>query len=209
MNNTRKVLKRALPAVLLAVVLGSATVLAQPFGGPPEEEGMPTQKEKGMPAMKGEYAERIKVLIKEAMAKELGLTEEQQAQLAEMRKANQAAGKELMASLKTAQSRLRETLGQYDADPATIEGLAAKVKAIQAQFVDHRIASVTQTKQILTAEQFAKIQEKAKERGRAFKEKRAGGHPTHGKFKGPGGPWGGGDAPGCDVPGDDAPEGVE
>ncbi len=118
-------------------------------------------------------------------------------------KANQATGKELRESLKAAQSRLKEALSQYDVDPATIQGLAAEVKTIQAQIVDHRIASVSQTKEILTAEQFAKIQEKAKERGGAFKQKHAGGHPRQGEFRGSG-PWGGGNASGCDTP-----EGIE
>ena len=174
MKNLAKYLKGVLPVALLAVILGSSTVLAQPI----EEE---------VKGVKGEYAERIRAIVKEAMTKELGLTEEQQTQLAEMRKANQAAGKEIKTALQEAQSGLKEELQKYDSDPATVQQLATQIKSLHARVVDQRIASVTRTKEILTAEQLAKIQEKAKEKREAFRKKmgaRFGG--KHGGFGG----WG-------------------
>jgi|GEM_PF-1876644 len=186
MKNLAKHLKRVLPIALLAAALGSSTVLAQPAEGPDASAAVGEE---------GKYAQRIRAAVKEAIneaiAEELGLTEEQKAQLAEMRKADQATGQELRNSLKTAQKNLKETLSQYDADPATVQSLAAQVKTIQGQMVDHRVASVTKMKEILTPEQFAKIQEKAKERREAFKNKM--GNKGRGKFGGGGhGGFGGG-----------------
>lgn len=169
MKSLVKHLKRVLPVALLAVILGSSTVLAQPI----EEE---------VKGVKGEYAERIRAIVKEAMTKELGLTEEQQTQLAEMRKASQGSGKQIMQAVQAAQVRLKEELGKYDSDPATVQQLATEIKTLQAQAIDHRIASVTRTKEILTAEQFAKIQEKAKAKREAFKKRRGGKHGTRGGF---------------------------
>jgi len=157
MKSLAKYLKKVLPVALLAVVLGSSTVLAQP-----ENE---TGKE-------GKYKERIHAIMKEAMAEKLGLTEEQQTQLAEMRKANQGSGKQIMQAAKAAKEALRDELQKYDSDPATVAQLATQVKTLTAQAIDHRIASVTQMKTILNAEQFAKIQAKAQEKREGSKKGR-------------------------------------
>ncbi len=189
MKSLVKHLKGVLPAALLAVVLSGATVLAQTVEGPDAQAAA---------GEKGEYAQRIQAIRKEAMAKELGLTQEQQTQLAEMRKNDQAQGKQIMQATHAAQVRLKEELGKYDSDPATIQQIAAEVKTLQAQAIDHRIASVTKMKEILTPEQFAKIHEKAKEKREAFKQGRGGRQGEKGGFGGPkrggfgGGFWGGG-----------------
>ncbi|MGE5280406.1 MAG: Spy/CpxP family protein refolding chaperone [Deltaproteobacteria bacterium] len=170
MKDLAKYLKRALPVVVLAVALGGASALAQPSAGnEAQDQG------------RGKKA---------ALMKELGLSEEQEAQLAQMRQANRAEAKTLREAVQAAQKSLREALGRYDADPATIQTLAAEVKAAQAQMVDHRVASVTQLKTILTAEQFAKLQEKAKERREAFKNGAEGSKAGFGGRR-HGGSWGG------------------
>ena len=115
---------------------------------------------------KGEERKDHRKASKEELTKELGLTEQQQAQLSETRKANQAATQGLLGSLKTARSALREELGKYNSDAAKVQSLAAEVKNIEAKMVDQRITSVNKIKEILTAEQFGKMQEKAKTRRR-------------------------------------------
>jgi len=186
MKNLVKHLKGVLPVALLAVVLGGATVLAQPVEGPDAQ---------GAAGEKGKYAQRIqaavKEAIKEAIAEELGLTEEQQAQLAEMRKADQAQRKQIMQATHAAQVRLKEELAKYDSDPATLQQVATEVKTLQAQTIDHRIASVTKMKEILTPEQFAKIQEKAKEKRAGFRKGHGGLRGKKDGFGGFGGPRGG------------------
>ena len=117
--------------------------------------------------------------LKEEITKELGLTEEQQAQLGEARKANQEAVKGLLESLKTARTGLREELAKYDSDPAKVQALAATVKDIQNKMIDQRIASVSKIKTVLTAEQFGKLQEKSK----TIMEKRKKGGREHKRFR--------------------------
>lgn len=119
---------------------------------------------------KGEERKGHRKDAKEELTKELGLTEQQQAQLSETRKANQAATQGLLGSLKTARSALREELGKYNSDAAKVQSLAAEVKNIEAKMVDQRIASVNKIKEILTAEQFGKMQEKAKTRMEKMKK---------------------------------------
>lgn len=131
-------------------------------------------------APKGEEKQNRRKALKEELAKELGLTEEQQAQLSETRKANQEVTKGLLESLKTARTALREELEKYDSDPVRVQGLATDVKNIEAKMVDQRIASVSKIKEILTAEQFGKMQEKAKNRMEKMKK----GGREHKKFRG-------------------------
>ena len=183
MKSFMRHLPGVLPVALLAVALGSSAVLAQPAEG---EGGGPGRHGRGPDGDK-----------RGKMVQELGLTQEQAAQLAQMRQTNQAAAETLREALKSAQTGLREALSQYDADPATVQNYATQVKTAQAQLVDHRVASVTQLKAILTPEQFAKMQEKAKERRKNARNGREG----KGKFGGQGrgrsggGFWGGGRGP--------------
>jgi Spy/CpxP family protein refolding chaperone len=152
MKKTRLRLMSVLAVAGIATVLFCTTALAE--------------------APKGEETKNHRKALKEELAKELGLTEEQQAQLSETRKANQATVKDLLESLKTARTALREELEKYDSDAAKVQSLATEVKTIEAKMVDQRIASVSKIKEVLTAEQFGKMQEKAK--GRMEKMKKGG-----------------------------------
>lgn len=161
MKRTRLRLISVLAVTGIATVLFCATVFAEP--------------------PQGEETKNHRKALKEELAKELGLTEEQQAQLSETRKANQAVVKGLLESLKTARTALREELGKYDSDAAKVQSLATEVKNIEAKMIDQRIASVSKIKEILTAEQFGKMQEKAKNKMEKMKKEGM----EHKWFRGP------------------------
>ncbi len=125
--------------------------------------------------------------------KELNLTAEQEAKLAEYRKQNKAEAEQSFTAMKEAREKLREELDKPTSDMAVVQNLANTIKEGQAKMVDHRIKTIVQLKEVLTPEQFQKFQEKAKEKMKSMKGKR-GGHgpgmmaPPDGA--GPGGPEG-------------------
>jgi len=104
------------------------------------------------------------------MLQELNLTLEQQKQLEENR---QAQRQELM-KLHTAIRQKQEQLQQALKGPAVTEGSVAplvnQIKSLQGQLIDLRVKGILAVKGILTAEQFAKFQEKTQN----WQEKRKG-----------------------------------
>jgi Spy/CpxP family protein refolding chaperone len=115
---------------------------------------------------------------KAELFKELNLTAEQEAKLAEYRKQNKAEAETSFTAMKEAREKLREELDKPTSDMAVVQNLANTIKQGQAQMVDHRIKSILQLKEVLTPEQFQKFQEKAKEKMKERGKKRGMERPS-------------------------------
>ena len=86
--------------------------------------------------------------------------------------------KEISQALKEKRKALYQELEKYDGDQAKIASLAAEVKALLAKKVDSRVESILAMKQILTPEQFEKLQTDVKKKAGQRHGKR------HGKGRG-------------------------
>ncbi|MEK7273669.1 MAG: Spy/CpxP family protein refolding chaperone [Candidatus Desantisbacteria bacterium] len=104
--------------------------------------------------------------------KELNLTEEQKNKLKQNRKAQQEAMKGLRTQMMKKHAELRDTLSKPDVSRAIVEPIAAELKALQAKIMDCRLDGIFAVKEILTPEQYAKFQEKVKEKVENRKEQR-------------------------------------
>jgi Spy/CpxP family protein refolding chaperone len=91
--------------------------------------------------------------------KELNLTAEQDKKLQENRLTERQEMMGLRNSMKEKQEQLQKVLEDSNTTKATVEPLAAEIKALQGQLVDHRINAIFAVKEILTPEQFAKFQQ--------------------------------------------------
>lgn len=104
--------------------------------------------------------------------KELNLTAEQKDKLKQNRKEQQEKMKDLGTQLMKKQAELRDKLDSPDVSRASVEPIAAELKALQAKMFDYRIDGIFAVKEILTPEQFAKFQEKVKGKKEDRKEQR-------------------------------------
>lgn len=139
MTNGTIISRAALPLMLAVMIFSASLVYAQPFeGGPPCGD--------------------------DDFVKELGLTDDQLTKFRQHRVESKTEAVKLRMLLKDHQSDLREELGRYDSDTAKINKITSEIKKLQAQLIDHRVASVLELKKILTPEQFEKFQERIDER---------------------------------------------
>jgi Spy/CpxP family protein refolding chaperone len=107
--------------------------------------------------MQGKWQERMQQ-HKETIYKELNLTAEQQAKLAQNRKVQHENTMKLRAALKEKEAKLREELKAPGVTRAIIQPLVDEIKSLQAQLIDNRVSGIFAVKEILTPEQFAKFQ---------------------------------------------------
>ncbi len=101
---------------------------------------------------------------REGIYKELNLTPEQQQKL----EANRKAQREKMSELRTGMMAKEKEMQQavISSSRTSVEQLANEIKGLQAQLIDQRVNGIFAVKEILTPEQFAKlnqIMEKRKE----------------------------------------------
>ena len=102
----------------------------------------------------------------------LVLIRKQQKQFKTFREADKAKLKELKEAMKENRHALRDELKTYDTDTSAINSTVAKMKTLQSEMIDLRVASFLQMKKILTPEQYEKLQEMKGQR----KSKRSGRH---------------------------------
>tara|TARA_Y100000031_G_C8024650_1_gene294258 strand:+ start:93 stop:575 length:483 start_codon:yes stop_codon:yes gene_type:complete len=91
---------------------------------------------------------------------ELGLSEEQQAQMKEQRQGHKDEIKEFYEEVRGLRDALKAELEKPDSNEATINSLATRLKALEGKKIDFRIQKVLELKSILTPEQFKKFKEK-------------------------------------------------
>lgn len=114
----------------------------------------------------GNVPERTMRHKEEKMAncvKELELTAEQQGQIKKQRNEQREKNKELRDKLRVKRTQLREELEKQDIDKSKIYGLVAEIKTLLGNQLEQRVESVLSMKEMLTPEQFKKLQEKRAE----------------------------------------------
>ena len=94
----------------------------------------------------------------EAVAKELGLTAGQEKALKESKEAFRAQVQGLRAQLKEKRQALKAELSKPGVTRQQVEPIVAEMKALQSRMVDQRIDGIFKIKEILTPEQFTKLQ---------------------------------------------------
>ncbi len=92
------------------------------------------------------------------LKRELNLTPEQDKLLKSLRESGRSEMGSLMKALKAKHEELRIALGKPGVTRAQVEPIVTEIKAIQSRLTDHRIDGIFKTKQILTPEQFQKLQ---------------------------------------------------
>jgi Spy/CpxP family protein refolding chaperone len=157
MRNKTKLLKITIALTLLAIFFPVSLVYAQPPGGGFGRGGYG----------KGNF---LRQLTNTDFVKELGLTDEQQAEFRGHLADSSGQMIEMRKLLRDKRLNLRDELRKYDSYPNKIAQITSEIKTLQAQFVDNRVASTLKLKEILTQEQFKKFQEKVDE----LMEKRRG-----------------------------------
>jgi Spy/CpxP family protein refolding chaperone len=94
--------------------------------------------------------------------KELNLTPEQKEKLKTQREARQASHKVMREQLKTKMQELHAAIAKPGAIRPEVNGLVNEVMAIKGQIFSQKIDDLFAMKEILTPEQFAKMQERHK-----------------------------------------------
>jgi len=109
---------------------------------------------------------------KDKIIKELNLTAEQEKKFEANRKAQQEQMIALREAIKAKQAQLQGALNNPAVTRAQVEPFANEIKALHAKIVDHRLDGIFAVKEILTPEQFAKMQaimkEHKKDKGERF-----------------------------------------
>ncbi len=94
--------------------------------------------------------------------KELNLTPEQKEQLKAQREAKKESSKVAREQMKVKMQAIHEAIAKPGAKRADVEGLVNEVNALKAQTFSQKIDGLFAMKEILTPEQFAKMQEQHK-----------------------------------------------
>jgi len=109
-----------------------------------------------------------------AMAAELKLTPDQEKQLNETKAAHRTEMAALGQQLKAKRQELKDALANPAATSQSVSAVATQIKALQAQMVDLRIDGIFKIKQILTPEQYQKLQAMKEERENKPRGKHSG-----------------------------------
>jgi len=95
--------------------------------------------------------------------KGLNLTPEQKEKLKAQREAKKETNKAAREQLKTKMQALHEALAKPGTTRADVNGLVGEVNALKGQMFSQKIDGVFAMKEVLTPEQFAKMQDQRKE----------------------------------------------
>jgi Spy/CpxP family protein refolding chaperone len=106
------------------------------------------EKERG-----GHYKEKTA-----AITASLKLTPDQEKRLNEAKTGHRAEMAELARQLKEARQELKTALANPAVTKQGVEPIAVRIKAFQASMVDRRIDGILKIKEILTPEQYQKLQ---------------------------------------------------
>jgi Spy/CpxP family protein refolding chaperone len=95
--------------------------------------------------------------------KELNLTPEQKEKLKAQRETNKESHKAEREQMKTKMQALHEAIAKPGTTRADVAGLVSEVNVLKAQMFSQKIDGLFTMKEVLTPEQFAKMQAKHKE----------------------------------------------
>ena len=118
--------------------------------------------------------EKVHEKIYQDMTEKLDLSEEQKEQLNTHRGRQKARMKELKKELKTTHEALRKELKNCDSDESAIKSTVTRLKKVQAQLLDQKVDNFLAMREILTPEQFRKMNELREERRKQRLEKKQG-----------------------------------
>jgi periplasmic protein CpxP/Spy len=93
------------------------------------------------------------------MAKELGLSADQEKQLRESRKSHREAGEELRKGMKEKREAMKAELEKPELDMTRINTIQTEIKDLQGKMDDNRLDGILQVRKILTPDQFKKFGE--------------------------------------------------
>ncbi|MBN1794040.1 MAG: Spy/CpxP family protein refolding chaperone [Candidatus Omnitrophica bacterium] len=159
-------------AVLVVLLAGTPTfVCAQP--GDKEQTA---EYRKECPG-KEEWAQRHQKIMEE-----LGLSPEQQVLIKEQHEALRGKQKEMRQAIQEKRKALRELLGSPEVNPAAANNLIDEITTLMNQQMRDRVDAILSMKDILTDEQFQKLQELHKERKEHWKRHNGPGHHMKGDF---------------------------
>ena len=134
-------------AAMLA--LSSSVVCAYPKDNPPpQKKAFWGKGEKG----------------RQALYKDLNLTDEQKRLLEENRKNRKEEARAMFENMKQKRSLMKEELQKENLDMTKISGINNELKELQAKMLDHRLNGILEVRKILTPEQFRKFLAKSGER---------------------------------------------
>lgn len=98
----------------------------------------------------------------EEFFKDLNLTAEQKEKLKARREAGMQQSKAVREQLKVKMQALHEEIAKPGTTRESVNGLIGEINALKAQMFSQRIDGIFTTKQVLTPEQFTKMEEKHK-----------------------------------------------
>jgi len=154
---------------MLVLITAVPGLYAMPFG----EEGHERHEE---------FEAKHQKMMKQVLS-EIGISDEQLAQIEAQRESQKENQKALRAKMKEIREALREELDKPETDRAHVDALIDEMNGIITQKIKARVESVLSLKEILTPEQFAQLRDKKE---KMFKE-----HREMWKERGEHGKWGG------------------
>ena len=98
------------------------------------------------------------------LTEELGLTPEQKTQLDAQKEAFKAKNQAVRDKLKAKKEELRSELEKPTVDRAKINATIEDIKSLTGEKLNNRVDKILAMKSILTPEQFAKLQDKMREK---------------------------------------------
>lgn len=126
---------------------------------------------KGRPGMESKDRPSKEEMRKD-MKKELGLTDEQEKRLDVQREAHRKEGRALHESKKAKMDELRNALARPGTTRAQVEPIVAELKALEAKLVDKQVNGIFTIRQILTPEQFVKLESMREKHMKEWGDKR-------------------------------------
>ncbi|MFH1282165.1 MAG: periplasmic heavy metal sensor [bacterium] len=97
---------------------------------------------------------------KAELIKELNLTEEQQEKMGKLREGQKKEGEELREKLQAKMKELKTELDKPESTKSSIEPIVSEIKALKNSIFDQRMNHLFDVKEILTPEQFKKLNKK-------------------------------------------------
>ncbi len=141
----KKSRKMLVYAVIFALIFLLPTAYAGPIFDDPEFDDR---------GERGVNRERVF----ESVVQELKLTPEQQDLIKKQRAKQKEKRRQTFQTLRTKRLELRQELEKQDIDKKKIDSLVAEIKPLMGELLDLKVESILAMKEILTPEQFEKLQ---------------------------------------------------